>query len=458
MFMKKFLVVLLAACLVLALCCCAQTPEVEDFSLTYDTEVGEIDLNGYKCEIRTSDLDIFHYKEETELGDAVLARFRDIESEYNCTITMTKGDNRLKGTVVPVLVGNNIAEIGHDTTPQEIITSFPFYHMEYVDTIDMTDYAKYGSAQFNTVGMYQGERYSVAAYQWPGKQMTYTYNIFEISGNNIKKFGLTDPRDIYENGMWTWDWFEQNIDGYTIDDGDKHIPAMNITWTLYQMLLYTNGVQLSVKSDSGTYTCGYFTKEAMDAMDFEARLFREHKGSIVMLGYSEMTDAFIHDELMLSTTSFSHLINDTIFEVDNYGVVPYPCGPAGEYGKNGGAISDTDSFMIFNTAHEPDAAGFVINLLCEPFEAYNTPEKLRNYARTIFYDERDVDWFLKYRDYVTYSYTVTDFGNIVKNIETALRAGKGSAETIEKYSDMLETAYEKVILPNEVACEEKWSR
>lgn len=455
--MKRITAFVLVVLMALAVCCCAQKETSEEFTTVYDAETGEINFDGYVCDIRMSDTGIFHYKEETELADAVLARYSEIEKEYNCTITMTWGEARLKECVIPVMVGNYIGEIGHDHCPQEIVGSHTFYPMEYVETLDMTDYAKYGSAQYNTVGMYRGERFSVSAYQWPGKQMTYTYNIIEISGNNVKKYGLTDPRDVYESGLWTWDYFDANLDSYDIVDGDRHIPAFNNTWAMWQTLSYTNGASLSEISSGGTFTCGLLAQNAIEAMEYEFQLLSNHKDVITALGYYDMTDAFVADKLMLSSTSFSHMINDTIFNVDNYGIVPFPCGPNGEYGKNGGALADVDSFMIFNTAKEPDAAGYIINLLCEPFDAYKGEDGLRRYARTIFYDERDIDWFLKYRDYLSYGYFPTEFGSVVSNMEGMIKSGKGAAETVDKYRDMLIEKYEEVVLPNEMAYVEKWS-
>lgn len=454
--MKKYFGLILAVILVLLAGCSAAEEEV--YELSYDTETGEVDMNGYQCRILQgkgigTGENIFKYPVQTEIADDLLERFSELEAKYNCVITLKEdsGSDYLQSFTNNILCGEVVGEIGECHCPGFNAKSGILLSLDGIDTIDYTDTKKYGAPNLNLIGMYKGERYTVSPVEWAGKQMTYAYNVFAVSGNNITKYGLTDPRDYYENGTWTWDTFEKSLVDYTIVDGEKKIPAVNFTWRMIESVMYANGVHLVEKNEQGEYISGLQGPAMEASIDWVRTITSTYRDNITYLGHYDMVDAFINDKLVLAQSSFSHMINEIIFNVDNYGCIPFPCGPTGEYGKNSGAVSGFDAFFVFINAYEPDAAGIIISELFEPFRGYEGKEGLKKYARTIWYDERDVDWFITHIEYCTSDYFVCDMTGTFSSMDSDARSGKGPAEILQKYSSIIDSKMQEYIIPNQMA-------
>ncbi len=451
--MKKIISCVLLFVIVFGICSCSQTEHPESFDMDIDDlfETDTVDLSGYECVIIQSyDLEHpFQYPIDTLMSDNILKRMSDIEKELKCTITLTAEPNSyLEGTITKLYGGAYVAEIGYTHQPSRLVQASALYPLDVLqDFLDYMNADKFGSLGLLEIGMMNGVPYTVAPVAWPGKQMSYTYNIFSVNEDLISRYGKVDPRDYVENGEWTWDNFEKIIPDYQIEDGDFKATAVNFSSALADLAMM-NGASLISVSDNGSAVPALDSVAIAETFDWFSRLYANHSDCITTLDYYGMTAGFLAGEIVMAQTSFSHMINDIIYEMGNYGIVPMPCGPRGTYGKWPSLFADFDSFGIYINAREPEAAAMVIDRMCDPFEGYETLEDIQQYASGLFYDQRDIEFFTTYlRDtrWNYWTFGIFDyFGDAMKEV----LKGASSAEIIEKYADAANALVEEYVVPN----------
>lgn len=450
--MKRIISCLMILFLTIGTCSCGQEQE-EEFDLDIDSlyDGGTVDLEGYECIIIQSfDLEQpFCYPLDTLMADSVLKRMSDIEKELNCIITLTAEPNSyLGGTITKVYSGVHVADIGYTHQPSGLVQASVLHPLDVLkDYIDYMDSDKFGSLGMLEMGMKNGVPYTVAPVAWPGKQMSYAYNIFSVNEDLISRYGKVDPREYVENGEWTWATFENVLPEYKIDDGDFSAIAVNFTWSLVD-LAYTNGASLLEVDDAGNASPALDSEAIAETFDWFSNLYKRYPDCIGTLGYSEMTSGFLAGEIVMAQTSFSHMMGDIVYEMGNYGVVPMPCGPRGTYGVWPSAFSDFDSFGIYINAKEPEGAAMIISRMCDPIEGYETLEDIQDYASGIFYDSRDVEFFTTYLKNTRWNYwTVGIFDYFGKAKDAAIK-GSSSAEIIEKYAPAASELVKEYVVPN----------
>ena len=445
----KTLSLLLMLVFVLTACQQAEQEIVPEFGYSDDSA---IDMGGYVCDISQSyDLDHpFQYPRDTLLADLYLKRLDEISSDWNCKVTIRADftGGYLQDSITYVYSGLRVGEIACTHQPSYLARAGVLYPLDVLqDYLDYMDADKFGSLGLLEMGMFNGVPYTVSPVAWPGKQSSYAYNIFAVNEDLISRYGKTDPRDYVENGEWTWETFEKVIPDYQIDDGTVQATAVNATWNFVREAAFMNGADLIDVNSAGNPVSALDSPNIAEAIDWCSRLYTENRNYITFLGHYEMVDAFVNGKIVLANTSFTHMINEMIYDIDNYGVVPFPCGPRGTYGQWRSAFADFDSMGIYVNANEPENAAMIINRLFEPFEGYETTEDLANYASNIFYDRREVDIFISYLKYTRWNYWTVGL-DFFSNANSMAKSGKSSAEIVEKNKDAADVILEKYVFPN----------
>lgn len=450
--MKKIISCILLMVLTFGICSCANH-SAEEFLLDLNglnSNGAQIDLDGYECSIiQGFEIDQpFYYPFDTLMADMVLQRMADVEKEYNCSITLIAEPGYLKGTIPRVYSGLHVAEISYTHQPSEIARAGVLYPLDAVaDYIDYMNADKFGSLGLLEVGMVNGVPHTVSPVAWPGKQMSYAYNIFVVNEDIISRYGKVDPRDYVENGEWTWDTFERVLSDYQIKDGDFEATAVNFTWSLVELTMM-NGASFISVNDDGVAVPALDSPAIAETFDWFSRLYANNSDCITTLGNTDMLNAFIDGKLVMGQTSFSNVVADISYEVENFGVVPMPCGPRGTYGTWRTVFSDFDTFGVYVNANEPEAAAIIINRMCDPFEGYETIEDIRNYASDIFYDERDIDLFTTYLKDIRWNYWTLGIYSYFEDAKKEAIKGSSSAEIISRYADAANLLVEEYVVPN----------
>ena len=450
--MKRILLVLLILASLFAVSC-TKTQGDESFGLEFSSEDENIDLNGYECVIAQQypDDEPFKYRADTLVADLVLKRIADIGEDLNCNISFKKkGGEYMQDQVQFLIAGQYLGELVCTHQPSYLARAGVLYPLDVLtDYIDYYDASKYGSLGILEIGMFKSVPYTVAPVSWPEKQSAYSYNIMAINTRHLTTYSITDPRDLYEQGQWTWDGFEQFIANATFKEPDYTVKSFVTTQNFVDNASFSNGFSYTMTNSSGETISGVDSDNIKEALDWAGRLFTTYSENIqIAPNYEAAVNYFLDGYAVLYQTSFAHLIQSIVYESDAFGVVGFPTGPKGEYGKQYGPIADFDSMGILYNANEPEAAALIISRLFEPLDGYETIDALRSQANTIFFDPRDTELYLTYLGQTRWNYWTVNLNNQWNNLSAAVRQGQSSTEALGRYGDAMTAIIEEYIMGN----------
>ena len=453
--MKKISVLLLLLIVVISLFSCAQTAREEfnvDFNEYEDSE--KVDFDGYEISVWSCILDgdrdsLFGYKTGTLASDLVSKRIKDIENEFNCKLSInTDGTGRLTGVVPALASGSYVGDVMFLSSPAESIRAGLLYRLDALqDYIDYTDVVKYGGYGSLEQGLYNSVPYTVSPARWPGKQET-GYSIFAVNENIIMRNALTDPRDYLENGEWTWDTFERCLTDYSINDGSVQTKSVNFTWSILDFCMMNGGDYYAINED-GTVVPALDSVQIAEALDFCSRIFTQYQDCVSFYGHDAMLPKFKNNEIVLTQTAFDHIVRFMSYDMENYGIVPMPCGPRGTYGEWITIHSEHIAFGIFYNTKDAVASAIVLDRFCDPLDGIETDDELMDYISDIFFDDRDVELLMKLTNHMRWQYwPITSIYDFFTTATAAAKTGKSSAEIIEKYAGGATQGIIKQVIPN----------
>lgn len=454
--MSKRNIAFFLLCLILFFSGCQEkkaTPS-QQISLMETIESDEIDFFGYSCTIGQEypETEPFRYKPDTVYSDLVFQRMKDINRQYNCSSSVHTFDsgNYLQGTIATVAAGGYIAEIAATHQPSYLVYAGALYPLEELkDILDYENSTKYGSKGLLEIGMMNSCPYTVCPVLWPEKLSSYSYSIIAVNENLIRDNNLTDPRELHEQKQWTFSVFLSKLPEYTIDQGDgNQFKAFLSGWNVLQYATSANGFSYSI-SEENLNSDILKTPVFFHAADFYRTLATEYKDCVNLSpgSYENTVKLYISNQFVLYNTSFAHLVQSVVYEADNYGIVPFPCGPDVEYGKAPTLISDFDSIGIFSCADSPEDAALYISLLLEPFEGYGTEEERKATLQNIFFDDRDIDIYLTHLDNVEFNYWTSGTSSVWDSMKKLGQENSG-AEIAEKYGEALSEALQNQAYAN----------
>ena len=453
--MKRVISLVLLIILTAALFSCSQPEnEVFDVDLNADTETDRTDFDGFEISVWSCTLDgnreaLFGYVPGTLASDLVLKRIRDIETEFNCRLSVnTDGTGRLTGVVPALASGTYVGDVMFLSSPADSIRAGLLYRLdalqEYIDYTDIYKYGGYGSLE---QGLYNSVPYTVSPARWPGKQET-GYSIFAVNENIIMRNALTDPRDYLENGEWTWDTFERCLTDYRIDDGSVKTTSVNFTWSILDLCMMNGGDYYTIQ-DNGTIVPALDSEQIAEALDYCSRIFTQYQDCVTFHGHDAMLPRFKNNEIVLTQTCFDHIVRFMSYDMENYGIVPMPCGPRGKYGEWIAIHSEHIAFGIFYNTNDPVASAMVVDRFCDPLDGYETDEELKEYISDVFFDDRDVELLMELTRHMRWQYwPITPIYDFFTTATSAAKTGKSSAEIIEKYSGGAVQSIIKHVIPN----------
>jgi ABC-type glycerol-3-phosphate transport system substrate-binding protein len=434
--------------------------ETENTDDTQEQTEETLDFGGYKCNIYQSagagGTNIvespFFYKEDTFFSDQILSRIDTIQNDYNCAISF----EYLPGMVNPKVAqeaatGSSGAEIlitMAGTDPVTMAYAGLLYPLNEVSSIiDYENSDKFGSAGELECAMYNGIPYSVTAALLPEKQNYGAQPIGVFNGSILKDYALTDPREYIEQKKWTWDTFEKCLQDYYIKDGEKEIKAFAMAnFVFTQAAMLNNGVELVVK-DGDTLKSGLNSPNAVAAIEWQQKLLRDYKDNIMKVDWCGEAPLLKDGKCVMVLVGAWLLRNPIAYEVENFGLFPFPSGPDGEYGKWVTSLDGIEAISIPAVAEAPEYAAHIINRLCDPFEGYETRDKLLDFYDTLFYDRRDSELFLSFSENARFSYFPTGGYDFVYGVEKNITS-KSATELIQTYASKYDPVIEKYISTN----------
>ncbi len=445
--------------LLIALCGCQTAVEiVPEYNATANTQ----DMDGIVITASRDDNNFeqtyLGYKEGTEHYDFAAQRVADVENKYNCKIEFIVDPDFGSRIIQMVAAGTPYVDFAVMTRYEETFSrSGMLTPLSYLsDYIDIYDFEKWGRPNTFTQLVWNNEIYGVIPVTWP--EYYFTIVDFPLISNTdaIQDSGYPDPREYVENGEWTRQKLEECVNSYYHKEGDKvHYGISMYKPHFYDMALRASGIRMAEKIN-GRWVSGIHSEAGLEALTWASKFCTETcKDTINNSDNSTQPalDAFCNGEssllLMHSNYAFasnSQYQNVVSYEVENFGILPFPLGPGMEYGRWVGQYERTPNVLFFPLiANYTEPAAIVANDIFEPFDAYSTPDALKDfYSKNVFFDERDTAVIMEMLKNCNYNFLEEGMRYITEQCASGFT---NIAEILESNEDKYQDLVDRYVAP-----------
>lgn len=326
--------------------------------------------------------------DDLEMGQIMLDNVKRIEQKYNCKIEyVNPGGESLKSSLQTSVVAGTP---DYDVYLTQMSFALPLavnnyfvdlstFDAEYLDINNGQNILRVLDIAGTNCFFEKSNPNTAAAYL--------AYN-----ADMIKEAGLTDPRELYANGEWTWAKFEEYCTKLTKDtdnNGETDIYGYggDLQLTIREFLASNNAILVN---DDGTQ--GLTDPKVLETFAELGKLYSEMKVArpIADDHYENLT-GWINKQNAFGPTQL-YVLQTMAKNIDfEYHIVPFPQGPSGD-GKSAGQ-SFGDYFAIPRGVEEPEK---VYQVLEEFFGWYCDDYETRDqdsYAigEGCFMDEADLE-------------------------------------------------------------------
>lgn len=454
---KRFAAILFSGCLLFALLTACSGRETASEGKEPEEKV----LDGYTLTVLqgydSTDY-LFYYSTDTPIGDKIRKHIEKVEEQTGCTIGFLggTGDTALATQVTAsVGAGNHIAEVlrmhGNNCLMTFARAGLLTPMSEFPDTIDYLHSVKYGYPAQLEAAMVSNEAYAICPTFWPMEELEVYSQVIVFNNGILQKLALPDLREIKENGKWYWDLFLETITEATHDEGGRTVKGFCCLQDYVTSLaMLSNGVRfVTLEGDSlGT---DIYSSKCVQAIDFVQTLYRDYSDCIMTYSTGSVwkIDDFLNEDCVLQLVQGQYVSGGSLqyeSRID-FGILPFPCGPEGSYGKWAHVIGAIFGFSIPVTADLPDYAAVALDSLFEPIEDYAELSKEEYYALNVFRDPRDAKTYAEVASGGRYSYWPEGGTAFISRISSNL-SSKSAAALLETYGPSYETVIEEYMMPN----------
>lgn len=210
------------------------------------------------------------------------------------------------------------------------------------------------------------------------------FNLQLLEDNNLE-----DPRELYENGEWTWDKFVEYCKVLTQDtDGDGVLDQYGFTGfapDVVPALFMSNGVSVA-----GGTTQGLTDAAAIEALQFYSDLYNVHNvcqpydlndfsGDVMRFSYSDGNVGFWLSAAWIADSNGDYKADSDGVEFDTV-FVNWPVGPSGSQETNKAKLTGGAYWFIPNGCKDPE---FVYNVWQDICNWYDGDTEVRDDAEAL---------------------------------------------------------------------------
>ena len=461
---KRLFSLLILSCMLFATAC-SEAPELLSF---IDDNAGAGTLDGltlyFKASLGPKDpmdkedtTGWLGYTSNTNFADMAKARVEQVEKELDVNIELSKEcPEGFMNDIIYLLAsggGKLDANIGmgyEDFSMSNLHTALtPMSQVS--DYIDIYDSAKWGSPERLEMFAWNDDIYGVIPNYWPELQFASSDFVLVPNVDFIKSIGQTDPREFFEEGIWTIEKLEELIPIYA-STSTAETPIYGYSANnrhFYELLVQYYGADWAQKDENGVWELGAYSPEGRQAAqkcrDWQSG---ELKDKILFKSVGDQADLWVKGQVAICTMHTVSLTNpagaipSSEYE---YGVVPFPSQDGktifGQYERN------VEAIMIPSFTTRAEETARVLSAIYEPFEGYEDMDTLKEtYNSSIFFDERDTEIVFKLVDSLRVLPQNPEFGDINYLIADDLKNQEVST-VLDKYQVKLQAVLEEDFIP-----------
>ena len=455
--MKKLMALLLAVVMVVSLSACGggdNNTETPGGNVVADDGTGypAFDMKGRVIKIAMF-YDSYYDSNDTkpednpgvvdmEMAQMMLDNVRRIEKKYNCKIEyVNPGGDALKTSLNTSVVAGTPE---YDVYLTQMDWALPLAVNGYFTDLSTFDADYLDLNNENNVVKPFPVANTNCFFEKSAKNVTGNYMVY--NADMLEKLKLEDPNELYAQGKWTWEKFEELCMAATQDTDNNGEPDIygyggELTMTIREFLASNNAVL--VKPDG---TQGITDDEALETFEFLGRLYGEDKAARpVSDDYYDNIGGWINNKCVFGATQM-WILQTTKINF-NYRIVPWPQGPSGTPEVAGQGFNDY--FVIPRGVEEPEK---VYQILEEFFNWFGGDLELRDQdmillAEGCFLEEADVETAFNIGDWGNgdiWSVIDTDF--LVNSVFSGVAKGEQTpAQGVESVKQLFQDEIDAVM-------------
>ena len=463
----RFLLLALLFGLILTACSGTVQDEEFDFDFNGGGSAG-VDLDGFEMvyEFGTPETEgllndnVLGYTPNTIFSDLALERLNQVQQDYNCKITVnynnTDNCHKFVSTSMSGIfmcdVISGISDMWSNVARIDMLVGMS----EVSDYIDYKNEEKWGTRNMLEVIYYEDDLYGLFPMAWPELCISYFGYPLVFNENYILSRGMTDPREYVENGTWDYENFRQFlVDATDVQGGETRVYGLSTHREYFtEMFMRTNGSSLIYKDANGNYQPGFYTSEAMKAMEEAVNLYYGDYAYTINHNNADVTgsvDCFIEGRSAMCVALTKYLYGQDArisMNVDRYGIVTWPHGPDADPSRVYSIMENNEyCIAISRMTSSPDACAIILNALYEPLPGFETYDQIRDHMlKYYFFDERDCDNF--YAMFNNQEYNYFHYGVRATTINFLDSSSTSITQVLERNRDKSLNEIEEYIMPS----------
>ena len=440
--MKKQISTVLLAVMTLLICSCGGAP-VELLSFIDENADNTVNCDGKTFNFASPGTEEWYWGPDsvgvpTLVMDKQMARYKEAEEKFNLELSVDSIDH--SNMVNLFATGDDVPELIYASScyAYDIYKMGILVPLSEISTIDIND-SKWGDHDYIQFGKYDGDFYGFIPWNW---QFVPQYcGAVMFNGEMIQEYGGIDPYEMQENGLWNWENWESELRRYAgIDEnGVQRYGALLSTRFAARGAIFSNGGSIIELNDDGSYEYALKSSEAIEALEFLARLNKEglvNDDDLVKdcdlspFSIDKLAPFFIGESFYCSSFSEAQEVFKTYASstLNYFGYMPFPTGPNGDSETDVGGYMYRNGLLLYvtNLADiEVDNIGAVIDFIFEPLDD-SPAEAWKEYLdSTIFSEtnhEKCLNNFVNVIDRIEYDYSAQMSDGAYDSIDRALEA------------------------------------
>ncbi len=347
---------------------------------------------------------------ETVIGDALLARYKEMEEKYDMIFIVENMANDSAPIMARMAISQDVPDLFMGTSRKvgwALYNANALYSLDEIETIDSTS-EKWGAKNFISCTKYNGKEYGFFPWEW-----AYAPNYIGIMLFNtalLNEGGVALPYEYQENGTWNWANFETVLK--TLQENMTHISGF-VPWDTGSYnddgyyILMANGLSAVEKDENGKIIFGYDCTAGQDALNFlnrmytsglysKSKVFSQGLSAFYTTGVSEATSVVAKSDGTTSAAAAG-------FE---YGLVTIPYGPNGNKDTVSANVywSTPMNFILNQSENDAPVIGAVMEELFRPLD--NVSDWREYCQEFVFFHPEDYNNYIYMLENCNYDYSI----------------------------------------------------
>ncbi len=302
----------------------------------------------------------------TAWDDAFAARIREVEADANCRVEFVTVADTDNAYVTSTLAGAPVCDIATALT-RNLLPSYIHggiaYPLSDLASFDFTENKWLPSAL--NFGRYKGKTYVMDIRSAP--ENCVRFGVF-YNKRIFAEQRLPDLEVLYDSGAWNWNKMLEVARAVKTDsdgDGVADTHAVGCETFMWNFIC-SNGGNVFTGEDGTLDVADFNAPQVVEAMDFCARFHAELGDAVFPY---ECIELFQYGGLAMGVLEFWNAqkfsgVRNGIPMADEYGWVPFPCGPSADgayysYGK------EQSLYFMPATVKEPQDVAWVFNAITD---------------------------------------------------------------------------------------------